>query len=150
MKKVNFFENERLFEKGRLFSMRIQRHVRVIYSTDQCGYRDTFGLYTLQINADTETRSGYILYRSMRIQRHVRVIYSTDQCGYRDTFGLYTLQINADTETRSGYILYKSMRIQRHVRVIPMRISSPTGLTHFYSFNPRVMYPPPDVKNYKS
>ena len=55
--------------------MRIQRHVRVIYYTDQCGYRDTFGLYTtrcsllrhtkelvLQINADTETRSGYILY----------------------------------------------------------------------------------------
>ena len=69
--------------------MRIQRHVRVIYSTDQCGYRDTFGLYILQINADTETRSGYIFYRSMRIQRHVRVIYSTDQCGYRDTFGLY-------------------------------------------------------------
>ena len=31
---------------------------------------DTFGLYVLQINADTETRSGYI--------------YSTDQCGYRD------------------------------------------------------------------
>ena len=42
----------------------------------------------LQINADTETRSGYIFYRSMRIRRHVRVIYSTDQCGYRDTFGI--------------------------------------------------------------
>ena len=31
-----------------------------LYSTNQCGYRDTFGLYILQINADTETRSGYI------------------------------------------------------------------------------------------
>ena len=98
--------------------MRIQRQVRVIYSTNQCRYRDTFGLYTLQINADTETHSGYIPYKSMQIQRHIRIIYPTNQCRYRDTFGLYTLQINADTETRSGYI--------------SKRISSSTGLTHFY------------------
>ena len=107
--------------------MRIQRHVRVIYSTDQCGYRDTFGLYTLQINADTETRSGYIPHvvvyyvtpnELVNPSGLTRVIHSTDQCGYRDTFGLYALQINADTETRSGYILYTNRISSSTVRVM--------------------------------
>ena len=69
MKKSGLFEKERAFEKreGKI------KGVRIIYSTDQCGYRDTFGLYIyiyiLQIDGDTETRSGYI--------SHVVVYYVT-------------------------------------------------------------------------
>ena len=66
-KRADFLKKSGLFEKERAFEKREGKikGVRIIYSTDQCGYRDTFGLYI------------YIY------------IYSTDRWGYRDTFGLY-------------------------------------------------------------